>query len=126
MRERAQLVEACGFRAAYELVHDPAPHAAASGFAAHDHRPDFRDGPAQRRQLGARQYLAVLHGNDEAVRVDENLAKLAGQQVAFRQVLVDQFVDRVDLVGRSRTNGDCLRIRDQDVRCSRSPDPESF
>src|SRR5258705_6308732 len=99
VREGAQLLEAGRFRAAHELVHDAAADAAAPCLAADDHRPDFRDRAAQGRQLRAREDLVILDRDDEAERVDENLAKGARQQVTFRQVLVDQLVDRVGLGG---------------------------
>src|SRR5919204_3090912 len=59
MRERAKLLETRSRRAPHELSDDSLPEAAAARFTRDDHRPYFRDGPAEGSQLGACEHLVI-------------------------------------------------------------------
>jgi hypothetical protein len=93
VRERAELVEARDRRPSKKFVNQAAAHAEAPRVAADDQRAHFGHRAAQRRQFRAREDLAVLDGDDEAMGVHNDLAKLTRQQVSLSEVLDDQFVN---------------------------------
>jgi len=98
MRERAELFEPGGRRAAHELVDDPPSDATPPRLAGDHHRPHFSDGVTERSQFGACEDLVFLHGDDEAVRVHQNFVQFARQEMALGEVLVDQFVNGVSIM----------------------------
>ena len=69
VRERAELVESGGRGAANQLVHEPAPDAAAARLAADNEGAHLGDRAAQWRELRARQHVVILHGQASSSRL---------------------------------------------------------
>ena len=96
-----------------ELVNQAPTDAEIAGLTADDQRTDLGDRPAQGRQLRAREDLITTHGDDEAVRVHDDLATLARQKVSLSEVLDDQLVNGRCFVRAGRAERDRIGIGDR-------------
>ena len=131
MRKRTQLVESGRRGAPRELVDNASSDGTAACLAAHSKGPHFRHRAAQRREFRTRQDLLVLYRDDEAMRVKADLFEVTRKQMPFREMLVDQVVDRVGLVSiggpdLDRRISDATRAnREPRTLANRTPNPSN-
>ena len=111
MREGAQLLEAGDRRPLHQLVDQLAAEPDAARVLADDERAHLADITAERCELGAGDDAIVLARDDEAMRVDGDLAAVARKQVTLGQMRRDQRVDGVRIVGHGGCEGRRRRRR---------------
>src|SRR4051812_2396208 len=118
VRERTELLVALAAGAQAELVDDHHADAAAACRAVDGEGSHLGDVRAERRQLGAADNLSRLDGDNEALRMDGELAEGAWQQVPLFEVGLDE---REELL---RVGGSCRPECDSRPRSSgHAPSP---
>src|SRR5687767_9054196 len=115
--ERTELVETGCRRATDQLVDQLTPCADRPRFLGDNQGTHLRNRAAQLRKISARHNAVAISGDDETMRVDDDLAEIPWQETALVDVIVDQRVDRLRIRGGGRADHqrcDGARVRQDD------------